>query len=80
MTELNETVDLFATGEEEDPDCQISGCDRPGTVPWKIREHGTDEPPVQHLVCQFHHRLILGVKITVAVLVIAIFLVAYFSV
>ena len=65
--------------EDTDPDCQITGCDRPGEIPQKVRGDDPEEPLAKHYICQYHHRLFLAIKITVALVLIGIFLVAFFS-
>lgn len=71
--------DLFSMGEEEDPDCAISGCGRTGKVPRKMRKQNSEEPITKHYICQFHHRLYLGIKIGLTILVVALFFIAFFS-
>ena len=61
------------------PDCQVTGCDRVGTVPRKLPSSNTDEPLSKHYVCRYHHRLFLAVKGGIALLVIVVFVIAFFQ-
>lgn len=77
-----DSVNLFEAmteAEEPEPDCQISGCDRPGEVPRKIRDRNSEDEAFEHYLCRFHYRVLLGVKIAIAILVVAVFLAALFN-
>lgn len=65
--------------EEDEPECRISGCDRPGVASRKIRKRNTDDPAFDHYLCQFHYRVILAVKIGIVLLVVTAFLFALFN-
>ena len=66
--------------------CQVRGCDRPAAVPTRFREAGTpapidpDEDPFDyHYICRFHHRLYLGLKAALLLVLVGLLLVAFFT-
>lgn len=72
-------IGLGGVAEEPDPDCHIDGCDRPGAVPRKMRGRDEEGPTFEHHLCRFHYRVLLGVKVTVAAVVLGVFLVVFFT-
>ncbi len=71
--------DLLGVSDIEEPECQISGCDRPGAVPRNVRGDDPEEPIAKHYVCRYHHRLFLGVKVVLGVSLVVLFLVVFFN-
>ena len=72
---MNRQRRIHVHGEaEERPDCQISGCDRPGAVAHKTRSRGSEEPVRQQYVCRFHGRVITGLKVLLVMIAVGGFL------
>lgn len=65
-------------GEESPTECKVKGCTRDGKFSRKIRPPGSEEPPTDHYVCQYHYRLFWGVRLLVIGLVVIGLLVAFF--
>jgi hypothetical protein len=60
------------------PECAIDGCTRQGAAARKIRPPGSDEEPTEQYVCRRHYLLFVGIRAAVAVVILAIFLAAFF--
>lgn len=71
--------ELFTSGEDDNPECQISDCDRSGDVPRKVKNQSSEETE-SHYICQFHYRLLLGIKIAAVVVLAVLFLLVFFRV
>lgn len=64
--------------EEARRECQVAGCDRPGTVPRRIAESDAADGVTDHYVCRRHYRLFLGIKVGIAVFLLALLLLVIF--
>lgn len=62
--------------EDESPECRIAGCDRPGNVPRRLADPSGEGAMYTHYVCQYHHRLLLAIKVAIAMAVVALFVLA----
>lgn len=75
-------LDLDDDSAEEGPppECAVEGCSREGATARKIRPPGSDEDPVEQYVCRYHYLLFVGVRALVALVVVAVFLAAFFRI
>ena len=64
---------------ENEPLCQVKGCERVGTVPRKLRSRSDEEPLMRHYVCRFHHRLFTVIKFVIFGLLLFIGLYAVYG-
>ncbi len=65
--------------EPDDPDCQVAGCERSGTVPRKMRRPNTEEPVTRHYVCRYHHRLFLAIRVGIVAVLLLVLVLVYFQ-
>lgn len=73
--------DSILPGEEvvDDPECQIAGCDRPGSNSKLISRSDSRDGPAEHYVCRRHYRILLGLKASLVVAALGIFLFVAFG-
>lgn len=82
MTDQPDDPGPILVGEEdaleEEPECQIKGCDRPGAVGKKLAGRGEGEQAVERFVCEYHHRLLFRLRVAIASVAVLALLVAIY--
>lgn len=65
-------------GEADQPECQIDGCSRPGTVPKRISDSDSEKGVTDHYICRHHYRLFRGIRVGIVVVLVALLLFVFF--